>query len=347
LKVRLALVAIGFFLMLGLAAGGFLFFRPLETFGGTGIGLSKTTGASYESRQATVMASENVAYQVSSPTLPPVNTVEPTVTFTPTPSPSPTSTQPPSTATTTPPPPTATSTPAPAGTPTPLPDRVKVPILMYHYIRVNPESYDLAGYNLSVTPINFEAQVQWLTQNGYQTVSFPQLVAYFTDRRPLPVKPIILSFDDAYRDFYQDAYPILKKYGQTGTVFVITGFSDRPEYLTSDQIAELALAGIEFGGHTARHPDIRGIDQGTAIMEINASKRALEMLVGRPVVSFAYPAGGFNDWAVNLIKAAGYRAAVTTQEGMWHREPDLLTLSRVRISGSTTLDNMIKKLEAP
>jgi peptidoglycan/xylan/chitin deacetylase (PgdA/CDA1 family) len=218
---------------------------------------------------------------------------------------------------------------------------------MYHYIRINPDQTDTAGYNLSVTPDNFRAQVDWLTKTGYQTITFEQFVAYFKEKKPLPPKPIILTFDDAYRDFYTDAFPILKAYGQTGTVFVITGFTDRPQYLVSEHIVEMALEGIEFGGHSARHPDLRGISASTAAIEINASKLALDMLVGKSTMAFAYPAGGFNDWAINLVKAAGYQAAVTTQEGMWHTERDLLALSRVRISGSTTVEYLARRLEGP
>jgi peptidoglycan/xylan/chitin deacetylase (PgdA/CDA1 family) len=218
---------------------------------------------------------------------------------------------------------------------------------MYHYIRINPEPNDVAGYNLSVTPQNFRAQVEWLTKNGFHTITFAQLVTYFSEKRPLPSKPIILSFDDAYRDFYTDAFPVLKDFGQTGTVFVITGFTEREQYLTANQIAELAKEGIEFGGHTARHPDVRSLGEANAVIEINASKRALDMLIGKPSVAFAYPSGGFNDWAMNLVKSAGYNAAVTTQEGMWHRERDLLALSRVRVSGSTTLELLARKLDSP
>ncbi|MCL4534774.1 MAG: polysaccharide deacetylase family protein [Bacteroidetes bacterium] len=242
--------------------------------------------------------------------------------------------------------PTVTLTPSPTLSPTPLPARVKVPILMYHYIRVNPDPTDMAGFNLSVTPKNFEAQVDYLTRNGYHTVSFEQLVAYFKAKQPLPPKPIILTFDDGYRDFYTNAYPVLKKYGQTATVFIITDWVGRPQYLTSQEIVEMAANGIDFGGHTARHTDMRSMDETLAITEVIASKRALDTMLGKKTIAFAYPSGSYSDWAISLLKAAGYQAAVTTEYDTWHREADLLELGRVRVAGSTTLQSLAMQIQA-
>ncbi|MCL4370358.1 MAG: polysaccharide deacetylase family protein [Chloroflexi bacterium] len=208
---------------------------------------------------------------------------------------------------------------------------------MYHYIRVNPDPDDFAGYILSVTPDDFAAQVEFLTARGYHTVSFAQLVAYFDDQQPLPSQPIILTFDDGYRDFYTEAYPILKKYGQTATVFLITGFLDWPGYLTTEQIEEMAADGIDFGGHTTHHIDVRAIDEAQAAEEIVANKRDIEAILGREIVAFSYPGGGFSDWAAGLVQAAGYQAAVTTRYGLWHTQADLLSLSRLRISGMANL----------
>lgn len=244
--------------------------------------------------------------------------------------------------------PTKTPTPAPTATPieipTPLPARIKVPILMYHYIRINPDPKDTIGFNLSVTPRNFEAQVAYLTEAGYRAVSMEQLVGYFEQGAPLPPKPIVLSFDDGYQDFYTEAYPVLKKYGQTGTSFVITGLVGKWGYLTADEIAEMAADGIEFGGHTASHLDMKRMSSAQAQYEVNASKQALDSWTGKTSIAFCYPAGSYNRAAIDFVKAAGYHAAVTTDFGMWHRASDLFTLKRVRMSGSTTVASLASQL---
>src|SRR5437867_11375086 len=76
---------------------------------------------------------------------------------------------------------------------------VRVPILMYHYIRVNPNPGDRVGFRLSVTPADFEAQVTWLAANGYHAVDLQDLERYLAGARSLPSRPVVLTFDDGYR----------------------------------------------------------------------------------------------------------------------------------------------------
>lgn len=333
-------VAAGALLMFGLAGAGVIVVGPRQVYS-----ILVAQAAPVQSVAAAPALQGGTAARAddATPTVGPRRTLPPTrttvaastptatATATPTSVPSPTS--------------TVTQTPVATTIPTPLPARVKVPILMYHYIRVNPDPTDHAGYALSVTPKNFEAQVSFLAKNGYHTIHFDQLVAYYKEGKPLPPKPVILTFDDAYRDFYTSAYPILKQYGQTGTVFVITEWVDRPPYLTSAQIQELAAEGIEFGGHTARHADMEGVDEVLGQREVFASKQALEALIGKKVVAFAYPSGRFNSYAISLLKKAGYQAAVTTQYGLSHTEADLFTLSRLRVAGNTTLAYLASQLQ--
>ena len=83
---------------------------------------------------------------------------------------------------------------------------------MYHYIRVNPDPYDRLGFALSVTPSDFAAQMDWLAANGYHTVTMQDLVQYLSGVHGLPSKPIVLTFDDGYADFYTTALPILRSH---------------------------------------------------------------------------------------------------------------------------------------
>jgi hypothetical protein len=91
--------------------------------------------------------------------------------------------------------------------------RISVPILEYHYVRVNPDRRDRLGSQLSVTPADFAAQMDRLGAGGYHPVVMADLRAYFLAQEPLPARPLVLTFDDGYLDFFQVAFPILKKHG--------------------------------------------------------------------------------------------------------------------------------------
>jgi peptidoglycan/xylan/chitin deacetylase (PgdA/CDA1 family) len=208
-----------------------------------------------------------------------------------------------------------------------------VPILMYHYIRnVNPTT-DKLGYNLSVTPTNFENQLSWISEQGYKTIT---LNSYCSNPKLAPDKSIILSFDDGYRDAFNNALPILTKYNFIGTFFIIKSKIDRLNYLTSNQISQMTAAGMEFGSHTVTHPNL-------ALAKIDKIKSELtESKQNSPV--FAYPSGKYNQIALQLTKEAGYICAVTTNNGVAKSNSSLFELPRIRVSGNTTLETFKKSI---
>src|SRR2546425_3732925 len=87
---------------------------------------------------------------------------------------------------------------------------IRVPILMYHYIRDNPDARDVLGANLSVSPTEFRLQMDWLARSGYHPVDLDDLRAYLLDGRTLPSRPVVISLDDGYSDLYTAAYPVLR-----------------------------------------------------------------------------------------------------------------------------------------
>lgn len=217
----------------------------------------------------------------------------------------------------------------------------EIPILMYHYIR-NAENEDQLGQNLSVSPENFDAQMKWLSENDYATVNLSDLA----DKDRLSIskvvakekRPVVITFDDGYLDAYTDAFPILKKYGFTGTFFIIRNFTDKkPEYLTSAQIAEMDKADMEIGSHTLSHPNLISLETADATKQIVNSK--LESLV------FCYPAGKYDTEIKDIVKKANYAAAVTTKPGIATQKSDLFALPRVRIE-NTTLKAFTDKIDA-
>lgn len=282
-----------------------------------------------------------------SPTATQTPTPTPTATFTPTPTPTWTPTPTPTRT------PTPTSTPTPTFTPTPLrptPDgverRARVPILMYHHIDTPPPDADAIRRDLSVTPQNFEAQLHYLKQAGYESVTLNDLALYLTVGKPLPPRPIILTFDDGYADAYHHAFPLLRSYGFVGTFFLISAPIDQgnPDFLSWDQVREMHAAGMKFEPHSYDHPDLRNRGYQFLVFQILAPKEAIEARTGETCRFYAYPAGRYDQKVIDVLRSAYFWGGVLTEQGATHTTADLFTLRRVRVQGSDDLEAFIRKL---
>jgi len=169
----------------------------------------------------------------------------------------------------------------------------------------------------------------------------------FDGTKELPVKPIILTFDDGYRDFYTDAYPILLKYRAKATVYVISGFIGFKNYMTKEQIREIAQNRlVEIGSHTVHHVSLKFAPIEEVQKELIESKNELSVLTGLPVISFAYPNGSYDDKAVNAVKEVGFKTAVATKPGV-ELDPGMrYFLVRIRtggLSGKELLNRLNQK----
>jgi peptidoglycan/xylan/chitin deacetylase (PgdA/CDA1 family) len=217
-----------------------------------------------------------------------------------------------------------------------------VPILMYHYIRINPVATDRAGFVLSVTPGDFARQMQFLATQGFTTVTMEQVRNYVRYDRPLPSKPIAITFDDGYDDAYSQALPVLQQYHQTATFYIITGFVGLVHYLTWNQVMALNNAGMEIGSHTVHHsslPLLSGLLRRTELLD---SQQTLEDRLGHPVLDFCYPGGQLDAATEIAVKQTGYLSATTTQYGYANVGDDPLRLPRVRVSGGESLTEFAK-----
>lgn len=244
--------------------------------------------------------------------------------------------------------------PMPAGglgarTPTPavLPDRAQVPILMYHYVSELAPNADRYRVDLTVLPQNFYAQLQYLADAGYHTITLTDLYLHLTQGYPLPEKPIVLTFDDGYRDAYEVVFPALLDYGFTATFFVLatpTHF-ESPAYLTWAQMKEMADAGMEIQAHGRDHVDLRGRSYDYLVYQILGIQEAIEQHTGRLPRFFCYPSGKRDGNVIAVLKSAGYWGAVTTEWGQTHTRENLFDMPRVRVRGVDTLASFIDKLE--
>lgn len=229
-----------------------------------------------------------------------------------------------------------------------------VPILMYH--KVNPDS-KAGGYGLRVSPGSFEKQMAYLSRSGYHTISLSDLADHFEKGRPLPARPVIITFDDGYLDNYTYAYPILKKYGMTATIFVVAGTvgginefdynggrQPKNKMAGWKELREMAEGGVTIGSHTLRHPHLANLKPGEARHEIVESKKILEKGLNRPVEFFCYPYGNYDRDTVGMVREAGFRAAVTTEQGLGKYQEGPYTLKRIRVRGDYSYSRFLEEL---
>lgn len=220
-----------------------------------------------------------------------------------------------------------------------------IPILMYHYVRVAPDPTDTIGINLSVKPELFAQQMRYLADNGYTTLTMSDVYAILAGRQALPPKPIALTFDDGYRDFYTAAWPVLRQYNFKATSNVVSGFIDADLYMTWAMIRELDASGlVEIGVHTSNHADLVALSQARRWQEISGSKAAIERGLGHPVTAFAYPAGKYDAGVIELVRKAGYLTATTVKFGSKQSLQWAFELPRVRVNGPDSLAAWIGKL---
>jgi len=212
-----------------------------------------------------------------------------------------------------------------------------VPILYYHYIRINPNPRDRVGFGLSTPPAAFRAQMQYLADHGFHVISLHAAVLAIKNHSGLPSRPVVLTFDDGYADFFANAVPILQSYGFTATSFVITGRMGWGGYMTPTQIVAANGMGFTIGAHTVDHVALAAQTPARATWEMQQSKLALEGLLGHPVLDLAYPYGSFNYYDMAQAKSLGFETAVSTLGGTWHSAGQLFELSRLRVGGGLPL----------
>ncbi|MCB4975418.1 polysaccharide deacetylase family protein [Streptococcus mutans] len=220
---------------------------------------------------------------------------------------------------------------------------VKIPILMYHAIH-NMAPEEAGNANLIVAPDIFESHIKRLSDEGYYFLT-PEEAYKALTQNSLPAKKVIwLTFDDSLIDFYNIAFPILKKYKAKATNNVITSFTQegRAGNLTLKQMKEMKKEGMSFQSHTLTHPDLSASDQETQAAELKQSKDYLDKELDQTTTAIAYPAGRYNDTTLNL--ANQYKLGVTTNEGLASANDGLLSLNRIRILPDTSADVLINTI---
>ncbi|WP_297433963.1 polysaccharide deacetylase family protein [uncultured Cetobacterium sp.] len=234
--------------------------------------------------------------------------------------------------------------------------KYEMPVIMYH--RVIKDESEKGVHGTYVTVEQFEEQMKYLKKKGYETVTFKDMLNNrYKQRFDKDKKWIMLTFDDGYKDNYENAFPILKKYQFKGIIYILDGIEynkwdvDNPgnperkfTLMNQDELLEMQNYGIEFGGHTSTHPRLAELSIEQVKSEIINSKSNIEKIVGRELLSFAYPYGSLNEEVKRIPQEAGYKFAVATDSGSIVFSDDLFEIRRIGIFPTNNLFNFKRKV---
>ncbi|MCL6633843.1 MAG: polysaccharide deacetylase family protein [Alicyclobacillus herbarius] len=206
---------------------------------------------------------------------------------------------------------------------------LRVPILMYHDIVYLPHN------SLGMSPQQFAREMQYLHDHGFHTINLGQLYAAMYHGYRLPSRPIVLTFDDGYESVYTNAYPVLKRYGFQGTVFMISGFvghHGRHPFLTWGELSTMQRSGvIDVESHTVHHIDLATASDAQIQYELQASAATLEQHLHHPIRYFCYPSGQFRAQTLVDLRRDGYLLAATEHPGYARSSDGPYELRRLRV----------------
>jgi peptidoglycan/xylan/chitin deacetylase (PgdA/CDA1 family) len=193
---------------------------------------------------------------------------------------------------------------------------------------------------LKISPALFAEQMVWLSSKA-QVLSLGEVVTCLLERRPLPERTVVLTFDDGFRDFLDSAVPVLSRFDFPATIFLPAGYCggsnswpgqpdwvQREGLLNWQEVTDLANRGFVFGAHSMTHPMLPALSIAEAEREIKDSKTEIEGHIQRSVDFFAYPFGGWNPAVRDLVRKH-FRAACSTGAGVVEPNSHPFALPRV------------------
>lgn len=210
-----------------------------------------------------------------------------------------------------------------------------VPILMYHHVMDSAAAKEILATNLNVPVSVFREQMDYLIGKGYHVVSLDELLAGIRSNS-LPSKPVVLTFDDGYRDFYEVVFPILKEKNLKATVFVISQFIGGSRYVEWWQLKEMVGSTLVLvGDHTLNHPSVPKLSVDEGRNQIVSARKIIEENIGKKVDFFAYPYGSYNSAAEQILKENNFTGAVVTTNTNPQCSGLPYELSRIRIGAGS------------
>lgn len=216
----------------------------------------------------------------------------------------------------------------------------RIPVLCYHRIGEGKGS-DLREY--SISPGAFKRQMRYLKKRGFNSLSIESLLQFVTTGGPLPENPIVITFDDGFKETLDNAVPILAGYGLQASFFIVSGkaggendwdkeYKDPLYPLASlNELGGVKEKNIKLESHSLSHKNLPILQGDELSKEISVSKEDMEMRLKKEVRFFAYPYAKFNEETKRVVREAGYLAAFSAKGGMVQPGDDLFELKRVQI----------------
>lgn len=202
-------------------------------------------------------------------------------------------------------------------------------VLLYH-----------AHPNMYFTESLYRSHLEFLKQNDYHTVTPDMFLDWLEHEHPLPIRPLLISFDDNYIDVYLIAYPLMREFGFRGVNFTITNSVGLDwgtiRYCDWNQIREMDTAGVFLSeSHTQSHPQLPALSEADQRKQISGSRTSLTTELGRSCDYIAYPYGEYNDSVLSLCVEAGYRAGFAVEGGLNYHTTPLFQLQRIGVDGAS------------
>jgi len=225
---------------------------------------------------------------------------------------------------------------------------VNVPVLMYHRIETNANASDTWQISLN----EFKQEMKYLKDNGYTTLTNDQFYNIITKKASMPAKPVLLTFDGATIDFYNNAYPLLKQYGFNATEYVVTDQigtswgspSDIIRIMNENQLKTVGNNKIELENHSTTHGHIANLSTEELTKRVSGATTKLESLTNKPVKYFAYPFGESSKNFVNVLKSLNVKMAFKVGGGMATDSSDLMNMPRIAIINTDNITTFTRKL---
>ncbi len=220
-----------------------------------------------------------------------------------------------------------------------------IKVLIYHRVLQDPDDSRKHEY-MCVYASDFRKHLRLLERWGFTSITFHDYHLYLKGELDLPRKPVIITFDDGYKDVFENAYPLLQKFGMKAVIFAIANSkilsnvwdhgSEHPasDLMTEHELLELHSAGHEIGSHSLSHPALPSISKEQLWEELSRSRMLLEILLNAPVRSVAYPYGLVNEEIKKIASEAGYFTGCGVYTGPAAFGEDPFEIRRILIRGT-------------
>ena len=205
----------------------------------------------------------------------------------------------------------------------------RFPILMYHSVDYTKDKKD----RLTISPDIFAKQIKYLHDHKYNVIPLEEAVSYIQQKKKPPARTVAITFDDGYENNYKYVYPVLKQYHIPATIFIITDFVGRKDFMNWDEINEMSASGIiDIESHTKSHPWLTALDDKKLRDEFAGSREILEKKIGKKIKFICYPMGVYDERVKLMAKETGYEAGFATKPTRLSPNYDVYEIKRVRIS---------------